>query len=212
MSRFKAIMNNDLADKVQQAKDDLALKTARLKEEEVVVSPVDGRVTGIGTLQGERVNTGDELVTLERLEDKDDRTLQVLQYYPASTAKQISRGMVTQVAPGTVKVDQYGYLLATVSQVASFPSTTKELEARLQNDELVKEIEALGPVLEIESRLIKDTSTPSGYQWTSSKGPPYSLEVGTPCTASVIVEEVPPISLVIPMIKEVVLGIGEKRP
>ena len=201
----------DLEKKLDQARDDLDLKTARLREASLIESPYTGRVVGLGAIEGTRVNPGDELMTLELTAKTDNPTLQVLQYYPAATAKKIKEGMTTHIAPGTVNVDQYGYLLAEVTHVSEFPETSAELNSKLQNDQLVSQIERMGAVLEVESRIVQDSSTPSGYAWTSSQGPPFSLEVGTPCTSSVIVEQTPPITLVVPILKKYLLGTREAR-
>ena len=201
----------DQENAIEQARDDLAEKQAGLKEAQFVSSPYDGVVVGVATVQGTLLEPGTEVISMELVENDDDKILLALQYYPASTGKRIKKGMAAQIAPGTVKVDQFGYLLAKVTSVAEFPATTAQLSAKLQNDELVTQIEKLGTVLEIESVLLKDSKTPSGYKWTSSQGPPYSLQVGTICSVSVIVEEVPPITLVIPMIKKYLLGVGEGR-
>lgn len=202
----------ELANEVEQARDALAIAQARLDDAQVIAAAHDGIVVGISTVPGARVAAGDELLTLDLLDDPDDRSLQALQYYPAATAKRIKEGMSTRIAPGTVKVDQFGYLLARVTRVAEFPATTAQLRARLQNDEMVRKIEEHGAVLEVESVLLEDPATASGYRWTSRQGPPYALQAGTPCTTSVVVEEVPPAGLVIPLLKKHLLGVGEERP
>jgi len=209
--RERVIKLNELENQIKQAVDDLAVQQAILKEATVISSPGKGIVIGMGTVAGARVAAGDELLTLELIKDNDEKSLLALQYYPAATAKRIKPGMMTQIAPGTVKVDQFGYLLAQVIRVAEFPASTAQLRTRLQNDELVKQIEQLGTVFEVESVLLDDGATASGYKWTSSQGPPYPLEVGTPCATSVIVEEMAPLRLVVPMVRKHLLGIGEER-
>jgi HlyD family secretion protein len=201
----------DMKMQISEARDQLAEQQAQLKKDAAIIAPYDGIVVEFGAKQGERVNAGQELFILELVDENAGITFVALQYYPAATAKRIKIGMMTQIAPGSVEVDQYGYLLARVTRIAEFPSTSTGLKEQLVNDELVRQIEQLGVVLEVESILLTDEQTPSGFKWTSSKGPPYSLEVGTTCTTSVIVEEIPPISLVVPLIKEYLLGVGEEQ-
>lgn len=201
----------ELEKQIRELEEDLEEKELSLQTDTVIQSPYDGIVVAVATEPGAWVSVGEEVLSIELLDSALDKELRCRQYYPAATAKRIQTGMTTQVAPGTVQVDQYGYLLATVSSVAEFPATTAELENDLQNDELVSEITRMGTVLAVESVLIKATDTPSGYQWTSSQGPPYSLNSGTTCSSSVIIEELPPISLVIPVLKKYLLGIGEEQ-
>ena len=47
-----------------------------------------------------------------------------------------------------------------------------------------------------------NNSTPSGYDWTSSEGPPVTISAGTLCTGTVTVKRQRPISLVIPTVRK----------
>jgi HlyD family secretion protein len=49
--------------------------------------------------------------------------------------------------------------------------------------------------------MLKDTKTPSGYQWSSSKGPNLMLSGGTMCTAEVITRWQKPVTLVFPALR-----------
>ena len=50
--------------------------------------------------------------------------------------------------------------------------------------------------------LRRDESTPSGFEWSSSEGPPSQVYSGTQCQATVAVEKKKPISYVIPLFKK----------
>ena len=47
-----------------------------------------------------------------------------------------------------------------------------------------------------------DADTVSGFAWSTNKGEEVDLEVGTMLEGSVITEEVPPITMLIPKLKE----------
>ncbi len=194
-------------EKIQDAKNDFQLKTLNLKETADIISPLDGVVVELPVQVGDRVSVNQVIMTLEQLTEKK-LDLMIVQYYPAISAKKISQSMTMQVAPGTVKVDQFGYALASVYYVAEFPATKVQLMEDFHNETLVKQILSRGTVLEVRASLEKDASTFSGYRWTSSGGPPLKLGAGTECTSSVIVESVSPITLAIPMLKKYLLGIG----
>lgn len=196
-----------LDSQIQEADRTLRIKYSSLKEITDVVSPYSGVVVELPIRKGDRVSVNQVLMTLQPL-DKNPPELVVVQYYPAISAPKIAQGMTMQVAPGIVKADKFGYALAAVNSVAEFPATDAQLLEDLRNKELVKEILSHGAVLEVRASLKKDRSTISGYQWTSSKGPPIKLGTGLECTSSVIVESVPPITLVIPMLRKYFLGIG----
>jgi HlyD family secretion protein len=56
----------------------------------------------------------------------------------------------------------------------------------------------IGTPLETRVRLVGDPATFSGYQWTSSAGPPSKVTVGTLCRGSVTVKRQRPFELLIP--------------
>ncbi len=73
----------------------------------------------------------------------------------------------------------------------------------MKNDKLVDQFLRSGAPFEVGVKLVKD-KTESGYKWTSSKGPPISIESGTPCDAFVIVGTKHPIEYVINKINELI--------
>jgi HlyD family secretion protein len=72
-----------------------------------------------------------------------------------------------------------------------------------ENEVLVKALTNDGPVTELHVEMLKDPKTPSGYQWSSSKGPSLMLSGGTLCTAEVITRWQKPITLVFPSLRRV---------
>jgi HlyD family secretion protein len=128
--------------------------------------------------------------------------------------------MTVQLAPASVKREEYGLLLGRVATVGTYPATPAGMQRVLGSEELARSLAASGPPVEIRIELERSPSTFSGYQWTSTlgtlaealtgwlpgpwtgpldavPGPPIALESGTPCTADVITDEQAPISLVL---------------
>jgi HlyD family secretion protein len=48
----------------------------------------------------------------------------------------------------------------------------------------------------------KNPKNPSGYQWTSRKGPAVTISSGTLCTAEIVTRWQKPITLVLPFLKK----------
>jgi HlyD family secretion protein len=44
--------------------------------------------------------------------------------------------------------------------------------------------------------------TPSGFKWSSRRGPPLEVSSGTLCAAQIVTEHDKPITLVLPIMKE----------
>jgi len=50
--------------------------------------------------------------------------------------------------------------------------------------------------------LVPSPEAPSGFRWTSGKGPPTKVFPGTLCQGSVVVETKRPIAYIIPLVKK----------
>jgi HlyD family secretion protein len=109
--------------------------------------------------------------------------------------------MQVRVSPSTVKVEEYGFLLGTVQTVSEFPVTPEGLRRVLRNDRLAEQWMGASAPIEVVASLTPDPATPSGYRWSSSKGPPTQILSGTLAAASVVVERRSPISYVLPAVK-----------
>ena len=90
------------------------------------------------------------------------------------------------LAPAGYPTAEYGYLKARVVEVGPYAVTQERLFDVLQNREIQAQVNALGPVAEILAQLEPDASTPSGYAWTTSRGPSSPLPPSSPATAEII--------------------------
>jgi len=168
-----------------------------------VVSPYSGEVTELRVAPGSAVTAGEPILTIQ----PDLDQLDVLVYVPSVMAKQIHAGLEAQISPSTVRREEYGYLRGEVTSVADYPATPAALMRNFQNEPLVGSLTGGGPVTELHVRLIADNRTPSGYRWSSPLGPRIKLSSGTLVSAQIVTKRQPPISLVIPQVKEM-LGLS----
>lgn len=182
----------------ESEKDLLASNRVQLATNGEVRSAHSGRVVGFNATVGDAVNAGTRLVDLER----EDLPMSAVLFFPAGPAKRIQLQGVAQVAPETAPVARYGFIVGAVDFVAAVPATKGSMMSVLANDTVVESIVSSGPVLEVHAVLKESASTVSGYQWSSSLGPPFQVPAGTMCEARVIVEENRPIELVIPFLKK----------
>jgi multidrug efflux pump subunit AcrA (membrane-fusion protein) len=164
-----------------------------------VISPYTGQVLELRTTVGSVVNMGSPVVSLEAL-NEGQKKLEAVLFIMAGDGKKIRPGMPAEITPSTVKREEFGFIPSQVTYVSKFPTTQQGMMRTLGSEELVKQF-GQSPVIEVRVELAEDSTTPSGYQW-SSKGPNVSIEDGTPCSANIIIEQRRPISLVIPMFKK----------
>ncbi|HEY0510324.1 MAG TPA: NHLP bacteriocin system secretion protein [Thermoanaerobaculia bacterium] len=171
---------------------------AKLGENVNILSPYSGRVLEVLANRGDVVNPGTAILSVEVLSED----LQAVLFVPASAGKKVQLGMTVRVAPSTVKREEYGAMLGKVSWVAEFPSTSRGMKRLLGNDALVTKLMEQGPPIQVNVTLARDPSTPTGYRWSSSRGPNLKISSGTLASGDVVVKEDRPLRLVIPTLRE----------
>jgi HlyD family secretion protein len=187
----------DLQRQIQSRKESL-------ERASTVLSPYTGRVIelkagGVGSL----VNVGSALLSLEpQGASGQPGSLSVVMFAPSGSGKGIKPGMEVQVAPGNVKREESGFMIGRVRWVADYPSSHQGIMRILQNESLVEELTKGGAPLKVLVDLVPDKDSPTGFEWSSRKGPSdYIVASGTLCKLAVITERQPPIALVIPAVR-----------
>ncbi len=186
----------------QAARRDLDLEVgeleAKLAENVDVLSPFAGRVLEVLASRGDVVAPGTPMLAVEVLSEE----LIAVLFVPATTGKKVRSGMAVRVSPSTVKREEYGTLLGRVAWVAEFPSTARGMKRLLGNEALVTKLMEQGPPIQVNVGLTRDASTPTGYLWSSSRGPSLEITSGTLASGDVVVREERPIALVIPTLRQ----------
>ncbi len=187
------------AQAVTELSAEIEVKEARLKTISQVISTYTGRVLEVVVNNGMVVDIGAPIVSLEQT----DKTMEVMVFVSDTVGEKIHPGMMAELTPSTVSREKFGYIIGTVSFVSKFPVTEREMLKLLDNSSLVKQLSASGVPIQIKADLTLDSNTPSGYTWSSGRGPLFEISSGTLCSATVVVSEQPPITLVIPFLKKV---------
>jgi HlyD family secretion protein len=188
----------DSRSRVSTLQRELAAAEQELALAEVVVSPYDGQVLELKVNVGGNVSMGEPVLSIQ----PDVHNLELVAYVPASQAKDAKPGMETQISPATVKREEYGFLKGEVVYVSDFPSTQAALMRNFQNEFLARTLSASGPVTEIWVALKPDPKTPTGFKWSTSKGPNLQISSGTICTLQIVTKREKPITLLFPYIKK----------
>lgn len=186
---------------IADAESALALLEAELEYSTRIVSQFRGIVVEVRAVEGQIVHAGDPLLSLEAA-GEDAQELQALIYVPSDQGKRIRPGMQIQISPQTVRREEYGYILGTVTEVAGYPSSPQGMKRYLGNETLVTQYSSAGAPIAVMAVPLSDPSTISGFRWSSSSGPPTWIQAGTPCLGFVEVQTQSPISLVFPYLKK----------
>jgi HlyD family secretion protein len=187
----------DMQARITDLERNLASQEKDLSSTSDVISPYEGQVLELKVYRGSAVAEGTPVVSIQ----PDAGKLEGLVYLSAIQAKDVRPGMDAQISPGTVRREEYGFMIGKVSFVAAYPATSAAMMSVLGNESLMQSVTAGGPVTEVHLDL-EPASTPSGFKWSSRQGPPLTISSGTLCSAQIVTEHDKPITLVIPAVKE----------
>ncbi len=182
----------------RQAAERQANELSTRLETQRILAPATGLVIEIKTTVGTVLRPGQPVVSLET----GTAGLEALVYIPPSDGKKVRTGMDVLVTPSTVRRQEHGSLKGKVGRVSAFPVTIHGMVAVLQNRDLAQAISENGSPFASRIELMQDSSTASGFAWTSPSASNETLTSGTLVTAEVKVESQPPITMVVPLIKE----------
>jgi HlyD family secretion protein len=181
-----------LKKKIQDLQDDYDRQT-------IIRSPVDGIIVDKSVSSGDFVNAGTRMMVVEDMENQKNHLLDL--FIPFNSNAVVEPGMEVMIEPFTVNHNLYGWLMGEVVEVNHFVSNTNSIIDELNNPDLVALIQQQGPTYRVKIFLLPDPSTKSGFMWSNKKGPPYTINTGTLCHASVLVRQKPPIDYIIPVLK-----------
>lgn len=194
---------------IQEVKRAIAQLELQLQQNSEIRSPYSGRVLEVTATSGQVLSPGFRLGSINA--EGPSQELVAVTFFAVQDGKKIEqklkdlkakgKAVEVQVTPTTVKRERFGGIKGTVSHVSPFPITKEGAVLSVGNAELVESVVAKGAQLEVEAKLKPDSSTFSGYAWSSSKGPPMKMSSGTTTTVRATVEEVPPITFVLPFLR-----------
>ncbi|MBP5972230.1 NHLP bacteriocin system secretion protein [Brasilonema sp. CT11] len=184
---------------IQEVKRNIAQLQLQLKNNSQITSEYSGRILEITATPGQVLSPGTRIGTIEA--QQPSAKLVSIAFLPVSEGKKIKKDMKLQITPSTVKRERFGGIMGTVTKVSAFPITKEGASNLVGNPEIVESLISQGPHVQILAELQPDTSTFSGYEWSSSKGPQMKMSPGTTTSVRVTVEEKAPITFVFPILR-----------
>lgn len=194
------VLARNHVDDAQRALD-LLLREA--KNFSLIVSPATGKVLEVKAVEGQLVDRGTQLVSIEAA-GADINEIEAYAYMPAADGKKIKAGMKVEVSPSTVKREEYGFLPAYITATDEYPSTDQGLMRIFGNEKVVKQLTGTSAPLQIVASLKPSASNLSHYEWSTRQGPPFPIQSGTLCSATITIAEQRPIALVLPILKRLI--------
>ncbi|MFK8114810.1 MAG: NHLP bacteriocin system secretion protein [Rubripirellula sp.] len=172
----------------------------RLDTESVVQSKYAGRVLELTAPEGGVVTFGQRLVQVETSKAEDDMV--VLAYCQDKLGKHLSPGMTVRVSPSTVDQRRFGNIRGEILTVTEFPVTSEAVVNYVGNSEVARTLTRDKHHIELAVELAKDENSPSGYGWTSLRGPDVEITPGTTADVHITYERRSPLSFVLPKLRE----------
>ena len=158
----------------------------------VLTSPVAGTVLQADFPAGSAVSPTDEIAVLARTGDTGDLIAAVV--IPQAAATRIYPGLPVTLSVDVVPASQYGLLRGTVVAVDPTPVSTRRLSSLVLDVATASRLLSGGAMTLVQIGLVDDTTTASGYAWTSARGPQFPLQFQSEVTASVHLPSQAPIS------------------
>ena len=197
---------DDLAEMERQKQVEIALKmddaehlSVQIAVGSIIKSPISGVIREIRLGQGDVAASGAVLVTVD---PGSTDTLEVMALLRGDTRKRVTVGMGAYIAPYGTKKEEYGSMRGRVDFVSDGDVSLEHVEQILHNSQLTKSLFGDGSPLLARIALDPVKTNPSGFAWWNGTGPPYKITPGTVVTVDIIVDQVRPISLVIPALRK----------
>ena len=187
---------------IQEVKHSIAQLEKQFEYNQQIKSPYSGCILELTASNSSVLNSGDRLGSIQV--NGISEQISSIAYFPVGDGKKIKSEMKIYVTPDTVRRERFGGIVGTVTKVSAFPITKQGATSIVGNPEVVEElISQVGPVIAVQAQLQLDSSTPSGYKWSSSKGPEnLQITSGTTTIARVTIEKQTPIALILPILRE----------
>lgn len=197
----------NIEQQITEIKQQILLLNENYQTATQVMATASGRIMEIPVRRGDYVQPGSTIAVIES--GNGAATISALVYFPAVEGKKIRPGMKIGLSPTTVKQEEYGFIQGLITDVSEFPVSDNYLLSSLQNVSLANTFHQIQNPIEVKVSIIPDPTTYSGYKWSSSKGPEQKIGSGFICSAKVTTESKRPVSLIIPILKKNLLGVGE---
>lgn len=200
-------------DKLKEIKltlNELEIKRMAYMHRALLRSPVKGVVADVIKSPGDSVSQGENVFIV--MPDAID-SLQLNAYVGVKDWKKLKVGQLVYISPTNIEPQRYGSMLGVVRQIGIYPATGQTLESVFKNMELAKYFKkGEDVVIPVTVELIPSSSNPTGVKWTCKAPADIEITFGMPCNMQIVVERRPPVTYVIPWLREKFFGTGKNLP
>ena len=190
-------------DSVNKGDEVAKIKTSDGKEK-IIVAPDDGIISTVLVAENTPTFVGSELFRYAPRLGVDQV---VVCYVPSAFAGQLKKDMKVLLYPTSVDTQKSGHMEASIESIGKYSANTVNMGYVLGENNLVTEqFASQGPVVAVICRIKTDSSTKSGYWWSSDNGKDTMISNGTFLSAKIVVDESAPITKLFNGLKEQLEG------
>lgn len=174
-----------------------------VNQSKLIRSPIDGTMIGYDVQLGGYANPGDPLVTIA----PNSGPLGVILLVGSDQFARIKVGDRVLVSPSASPAIRFGYITGKVVATSIAPATGAELLKEFGSPDIVQSLQqSFSDGGEVNlPYLVKAVINEKNQQpiWTLGRQPPWGVKPGSQATARIISEQVRPISLLIPFLRQI---------
>ena len=127
----------------------------------------------------------------------------VVCYVPLAYAQKFKPGMEVLVYPTSIDSQKYGHMEAEIVFVDEYATNVASLSHVLGSGNMVAEqFASNGPIVSVVCKIKTDSTTKSGFYWSSDKAKNLTISNGTVISAKIVVDECAPITKLIGKFKD----------
>ncbi len=173
---------------------------ARMAAERNVIAPRPGKLVQLTRSPGDVVHKGN---TVAIISDAGDGRLRCYAFFPLTEGKRVQKDMHAHVEPSIADRERFGVISSVVRDVEPVVGTRDSFLRIMNSPEVAQDIEQrYGGTVSAVIDLEVDATSPTGLRWTGGVGYPKQLTPGTLCDVDVVTEDVAPISLLVPWLRQ----------
>ncbi|MEV0634925.1 HlyD family efflux transporter periplasmic adaptor subunit [Streptomyces sp. NPDC050619] len=173
------------------------LKVRTAEGDTVVRTVAAGRITALAATIGQIIQTGANVAAVEKVARAGD-PLYATVYVPAENAASIPANAAVDLTVSSVPTQEYGVLRGHVKTVDRAAQSAQQIGAFLGDSQLGEQFTKDGRPVAVLVKLDKSSGTKSGYKWSSTDGPPFSLTSMTTAEGSIRLADQRPVDWLLP--------------
>jgi HlyD family secretion protein len=185
---------------IDDVRKTISIREFQFREDGDIHARDSGKVLELLAHVGQVLAGGTGVLSLEIA--NEDPTLTSISYFPVRDGKKIQPGMRIQITPDTVERERFGGIVGVVTSVSPQPVTREGALSVVGNPEIVQTLLAQGPAVEVRAKLETDPATPSGFKWSSSRGPALRMSAGLTHMSRVTLEGRAPVTYLLPILRD----------